>query len=272
METQGWYSVQEFAPGTFQITEGEGNGFRFQSFLFLGEEKALAIDGGLGVANLRELYESITDLPIEFVLTHTHWDHLGAAHLWERVGVNTKGKDLLAVDHTEPARAMLGRIGVPHPEGFDLDAYAIQPCTFGWRLDEGDTFDIGGRRFRVFETPGHSHDSISFLDEKEGVLVTGDLVKPHQILFLQLPTSALSDYGPSLRKLEAVADEVKWICSGHTAPFEDPSILGEMAQFMEEIEAGEHEPPKKMGADYWGIVDEYEAPRFKVWIQDHARR
>ena len=43
METQGWFSVQEFAPGAFQVTEGEGNGFRFQSFLFLGERKALAV-------------------------------------------------------------------------------------------------------------------------------------------------------------------------------------------------------------------------------------
>ncbi len=262
METQGWFSVQEFVPGTFQVTEGEENGFRFQSFLFLGERKALAVDGGLGVANLRKLYESITDLPIDFILTHTHWDHL----------VNSRGKGLLAEDRAAPARAMLKRIGLPLPEAFDLDAYEIRPCTFGWTLDEGDSFDIGGRRFRVFETPGHSHDSISLLDEKEGVLVTGDLVKPHHILFLQLPTSSLSDYGPSLRKLEAVAGEVKWICSGHTAPFDDPSILGEMAGFMEEIEAGGHEPPKKVDGDYWGIVDEYRAERFKVWIQDHARR
>jgi hypothetical protein len=48
----------------------------------------------LGVVDMRRLYESITDLPIDFVLTHTYWDHLGAAYQWEKIGVNSKGKDL----------------------------------------------------------------------------------------------------------------------------------------------------------------------------------
>ena len=49
-------------------------------------------------------------------------------------------------------------------------------------------------------------------------------------------------------------------------------ILGEMAAFVEEIEAGKHEPPKKADGGNWGEVDEYEAPCCKVWIQDHARK
>ena len=69
METQDWYSVNNFAPGSYQITEGG----RFNMLLLEGDEKAVAIDGGIGVANLRKLYESITDKPIDFVLTHTHW-------------------------------------------------------------------------------------------------------------------------------------------------------------------------------------------------------
>lgn len=272
METQGWFQVEEFAPGTYQITEaGRHSAFRFQSFLFIGNEKALAVDGGLGIADMRKLYESITELPIDFVLTHTHWDHLGCAHQWETVGVGPLSKNLLAEDHTVSARAMWNRIHEPAPPGFDPATYTIKPCTYGWTLREGDSFDIGGRKFHVFETPGHSHDSISFFEEKEGVLISGDLVKPHHILFVQLPTSSLPAYAPSLRKLETLSNHVKWVCSGHTPPFRDASILGEMAGFIEEILAGKHEPPKKVDGDYWGIVDEYEAKRFKLWVQDHAR-
>ena len=51
-----------------------------------------------------------------------------------------------------------------------------------------------------------------------------------------------------------------------------PSIIGEMAAFVEEVEAGGHEPPKKVDAGKWGEVDEYEAGRFKVWINDNARK
>lgn len=270
METQDWFTVKEFAPGSYQISEAG----RFKTYLLLGGEKALAIDGGLGVANLCRLHESITDLPIDFVLTHTHWDHVGCAHLWEKVGVHPGGKDYLAADHgprTQGFVKMYTGGGNRFPDWFDAGAYKIPPATFGWTLQEGDAFDIGGRRFRVFDTPGHSHDSISFLDEKEGVLVSGDLVKPHDCLYLQLPTSKLADYPPSLRKLEKIAGEVSWICSGHNDPFDDTSIIAEMAEGMEEIVAGKHGMGKKADGLQWGEVDEYTFARFQVWIQDHAR-
>ena len=269
METQGWYSVQEFAPGSYQITEAG----RYHMYLLLGREKALAVDGGVGIGNLRKLCESITKLPIDFVLTHTHWDHLGAAHLWEKVGVHPLGEGRLADDHSKKAQNFVRRWDKPFPAGFNPKSYTIQPIRFGWALKEGDTFDIGNRRFRVFDTPGHSPDSISLLDEKEGVLIVGDLMKPLNTLFLQVATAVLSDVAPSLRKLERIAKSVKWICTGHTPPFSDASLIGEMAAFMEEVEAGKHETAKKRVNDPdWGEVDEYAAKRFKVWIGDHARR
>lgn len=149
------------------------------------------------------------------------------------------------------------------------------PATFGWTLQEGDSFDLGGRKLRVYDTPGHSPCSISLYDEREKILVSGDLIRCEEYLFLQVPTAVLSDYPPSLRKMEKLASEVeiRWITSGHTEPYADPSIIGELAQQMEELEAGKHDPPKKVdGGPMWGEVDEYEFPRVKVWIQDHARK
>ena len=273
METQDWYSVNNFAPGSYQITEGG----RFNMLLLEGDEKAVAIDGGIGVANLRKLYESITDKPIDFVLTHTHWDHLGAASQWDSVGVHPVGKDLLANDFSKLEQAFVNmwkNNGNTFPDWFDEEAYGIKPATFGWTLEEGDTFDLGNRKFHVYETPGHSPCSISLYDEREKILVSGDLIRCEEYLFLQVPTAVLSDYAPSLRKLEKVAaeNEVRWITSGHTDPYPDPSIIGEMAQNMEELEAGAHDPPAKVDGGAWGEVDEYVFPRVKVWIQDHARK
>ena len=273
MDTQDWYTVNEFAPGSYQITEGG----RFNFLLLVGEEKALAIDGGIGIGDLRKLYESITDLPIDFILTHTHWDHVGSAHQWDKVGVPPAGKDLLAPNLSKQTQGfvkMWTGNGNSFPDWFDAENYTIPPATFGWTLQEGDTFDLGGRKFRVFDTPGHSPCSISLYDEREKILVSGDLIRCEEYLFLQVPTAVLSDYPPSLRKLEKLASEVevKWITSGHTPPYGDPSIIGELAQQMEELEAGKHDPPKKVDGGMWGEVDEYEFPRAKVWIQDHARK
>ncbi|MFP6891158.1 MAG: MBL fold metallo-hydrolase [Nitrospinota bacterium] len=103
--------------------------------------------------------------------------------------------------------------GLPFPPGFDPEGYTIPPATFGREVKEGDTIDLGGRTLRVWDTPGHSPCSISLLDDREGVLITGDLVKPLQPLNLRVPTAVLSEHGPSLRKLEKVApeNEVKWV-------------------------------------------------------------
>jgi len=273
MDTQDWYTVNEFAPESYQITEGG----RFNFLLLIGEEKALAIDGGIGIGNLRRLYESITDLPIDFILTHTHWDHIGSAHQWEKVGVHPAGKNLLAPDLTKQTQGFVKtwtENGNMFPNWFDPKKYSVPPATFGWTLQEGDTFDLGARKFRVFDTPGHSPCSISLYDEREKILVSGDLIRCEECLFLQVPTAVLSDYSPSLRKMEKLASEVeiKWITSGHTPPYGDPSIIGELGQQMEELQAGKHDPPKKVDGGMWGEVDEYEFPRVKVWIQDHARK
>ena len=141
-------------------------------------------------------------------------------------------------------------------------------------MSEGDTIDLGGRKIQVYDTPGHSPCSISLFDEKERALISGDLVKPGQPLFIQVPTAVLSEYGPSMRRLEKIAEEndAKFVCSGHTDPCEDIAIIGRMAQFVEEVAAGEHDPPSKIEAGKWGVVDEYVADGFKVWTNDNARR
>ena len=45
------------------------------SYLLLGEERAVIIDTGLGVADIRKKVEQLTDLPVSVVTTHVHWDH-----------------------------------------------------------------------------------------------------------------------------------------------------------------------------------------------------
>ncbi len=271
MDAQGWYDVIEFAPGTYQITEAG----RWNMFLLLGEERALSLDGGIGVGSVRRLCESLTTLPIDHVLTHTHWDHVGTAHEWDAVGVHPNGREKLANDYGAGCRDFVNTWrGRPFPEGFDPDAFTIPPGKFGWAVQEGDVIDLGGRRIRIYDTPGHSPCSISLYDEKERVLISGDLVKPGQPLFIQVPTAVLSEYGPSLRKLEKVArdNDAKFVCSGHTDPCEDIPVIGRMARFVEEVAEGRHEPPARVEAGKWGVVDEYAADGFRVWTNENARK
>ena len=77
MDTQGWYEVIEFAPDTYQISEAG----RWNMFLIVGEEKALSLDGGIGVGSVRRLCESITNLPLEHVLNPHALGPRGRGHM-----------------------------------------------------------------------------------------------------------------------------------------------------------------------------------------------
>lgn len=67
-----WFVVDEFEEGTWCIQEPyhmEG----VCSYLVLSTEQALLIDTGLGISNIKEVVEKITQNPVEVVNTHSHF-------------------------------------------------------------------------------------------------------------------------------------------------------------------------------------------------------
>ena len=52
------------------------------------------IDTGLGVANIKEVVDKLTMLPIFVVTTHVHWDHIGGHQYFENIGVHIFGERL----------------------------------------------------------------------------------------------------------------------------------------------------------------------------------
>ena len=65
--------VSEIAKDTYAINE-----FGLTAmYLIIGEEKALLLDTGCGVCDLKELVSELTDKPVMVALTHGHRDHAG---------------------------------------------------------------------------------------------------------------------------------------------------------------------------------------------------
>jgi len=60
------------------------------------------------------------------------------------------------------------------PPGFDAKAYSTRPFQITHWLHDGDKIDLGGRTLQVIGTPGHTPDAIALLDQKNGLLFTGD--------------------------------------------------------------------------------------------------
>lgn len=69
-------------------------------------------------------------------------------------------------------------------------------------------FDIKNYFFEVFETPGHTNDSISFYFPKEKVLFSGDFIFEGTIGRFDFPNSSLSQMRDSLEKISKYPDDI----------------------------------------------------------------
>ena len=153
-------------------------------------DRIFVLDAGTGIRGLGQEFLKRDVREAHLLLTHTHWDHVGAMHEWDAIGVHPNGKAQLANDYSAGCKDFVENWkGKPFPEGFDPGSLTIPPGNFGWEVKEGDVIDLGGRTLRVWDTPGHSPCSISLYDDKEGVLVTGDLVRSGEVLFRLMLTN-----------------------------------------------------------------------------------
>ena len=107
------------------------------------------------------------DLTIRhLLLTHAHIDHIFGCHFFEQRTGDTFKAHRAAVPFMENA--------VEQAKAFNVSIQApTPPETF---LDEGDTVSFGSVTLEVLHTPGHSPDSICFVNRDEKVALTGDVL------------------------------------------------------------------------------------------------
>ena len=60
---KNWFTIEQLYPDTFMISEWR-HWEETHCYLLLGKERALLIDTGLGVGDLRAQVEQLTDLPV----------------------------------------------------------------------------------------------------------------------------------------------------------------------------------------------------------------
>ncbi len=176
-----WYSVYDLGHRAYAIYE-DGQYEESISYLVIGEEKALLVDTGNGIGNLRAQCRELTDLPILLVNTHHHIDHVGSNYLFDEIAAFDDAAGLarrtaaLGYPH-EKAVTYIGGSAVwkPYPREFDPSTFCIPPYRVTHWLKDGEILDPGGRQLEVVHTPGHSPDSICLLDRSAGMLWAGDV-------------------------------------------------------------------------------------------------
>ncbi len=170
-----WFTIEPIDADTFSISEYR-HWEESHNYLLNGDTYSLLIDTGLGIENIREPVDRLTDKPVIAVATHIHWDHMGGhkhfpdfyAHEAELGWLN--GEFPLSMEQIKDYVVQ----DCDLPEGFDVEQYEFFQGAPTRVLRDQDIIDLGGRRIEVLHTPGHSPGHMCFFDRERGFLFTGD--------------------------------------------------------------------------------------------------
>ena len=207
----------------------------------MGHKQAVLFDTGMGIGSIRNVTSRLTSRPVVVLNSHTHNDHVGGNWQFTFVyGMDTDFTRKNAKGSREDAQAELGpgQICGDLPKGFDPKTYATKPWKISYFIHDGFRVNLGGRTLEVIATPGHTPDAIALIDRENGLLFTGDTYYPAPI-WLFRPETDLDAYVASVKKLAALAPEVKLVLGAHNIPVAKPSVLPELVAAIEAVRAGQ---------------------------------
>jgi glyoxylase-like metal-dependent hydrolase (beta-lactamase superfamily II) len=222
------HQISKISVDTYRISE---DGI-VNAYLLLGEKKALLIDCGLGIGNIRQCVEEITSLPIDVALTHLHCDHAGGRNWFDHYAYHKKDNIgiLYFLSSSLAAKQLLKMEG----KSEKLSKKNKHPKRL--LFDDTCVFDLGGRLIRVMNTPGHTPGSTVYLDEKEHFLFTGDEVEPW--LWLQLPGClSVEKWLPNAKKILSLCNDYT-VYSGHYKDALPKAAIQELVARGEELVKG----------------------------------
>jgi glyoxylase-like metal-dependent hydrolase (beta-lactamase superfamily II) len=254
------YPWGKFAPGpgeTHRIADGiswaripmPGSLGHINSWLLDEGDGVAVVDTGLQMTGCSDAWkalfaDALKDRPIKRVIcTHLHPDHIGlAGWLCKKFGVTlsmTRGEWLTArmILGSESKTAPEEMIEMQRAAGWDEDQLE-RLRKGGWgrfssvcfpmpvsyhRLQDGDMIDLGAYQWRVVVGSGHSPEHACLLNEKSGVLVSGDQVLPRissnvSINFSEPDADPLGEWLASIDKLLGLPDDLL-VCPAHGEPF-----------------------------------------------------
>lgn len=243
------YYEKKLAEGLYAIAEKHlpDSHQTVMMYLVIGEDKAALIDSGFGVTNtLRGFVETLTDKPIVCLVAHGHPDHAGAAALFDEIHMNPEDDFLLPVSLSYERR-MDDVFGHGEYDG-ELKAYCEEHIVMCEKLpykplQDGDVFDLGGRKLETVFIPGHTRGSAAFVDRENNVALVSDCFS-RRTAMVKMPTekrAALNGYKNGLQRfLDMISDDtlIYW---GHGEEPVDHSVPRDMLCAVQEVLDGKTE-------------------------------
>ena len=211
-----YYTIDEIAPGTYAIGEPRYAQQNY-NYLIVGTHRALLFDAGPGVRDILPVVQQITDLPVVFLPSHFHYDHVGN-------GIDFAQRAVVDLPYLR-ARAQGNELTFTDMEHLGpVEGFAVPT----WNVDHwwlpGQDIDLGNRSITILHTPGHSKESISVFDSTNNIVLSGDFLY-EGMLYVFVPGSSLHDYLQSTQMLMQRFDQTEVYYGAHRITPPGPPLL-----------------------------------------------
>ena len=160
--------------------------------------------------NTEEIVDEIEDLNIKgILLTHGHYDHITKAKK-----IKNLTSSIICCHRLEENMLKNADINLSSKRKGKEPISLVPDKLF----EDGEEFAFADTCFKVIHVPGHTGGCVSYYDEKNGVLFTGDTLFRESVGRTDLPESDRSLITPSIKdKLFTLPDDTK-VYPGHGQP------------------------------------------------------
>ena len=250
--------ITEIAPKTYHINEWDVD----CQYLLIGDERALLIDTGTGLYDVRKTVETLTDKPYSVVVTHMHGDHNGGSNQFEEVWMHPF--DIALVPQAE-AMSTPEAIAVKMKRFTEMKTvghYETGLFAYGWprydqvfpyeqlkklpaentcaylELQDEQVFELGNREVVVYHTPGHTPGSVSLLDKKRRILFAGDAMNSNvgtRSVGGAYSGVAISTMLRGLLRIQKMRDQYDQTFTGHISYAETVDVFSQPEEILDDV-------------------------------------
>lgn len=188
-------------------------------YLIESDEQKAIVDPSANCEKILEMFDGTLD---KILITHYHWDHIGA------------GEELKNITKATTYASVTDSKYIEDTSASPLNSRATKSFPIDVKLKENDTIQIGSTSWKVIETPGHTQGGICFYNEdnkKTPLLLSGDTLFCCSCGRTDFPDSDPNQMFVSLQKLAQLPDETL-VFPGHE---ETTTILNERNYMLKNL-------------------------------------